>query len=344
MTKLRTRSLSPLIDIILQYDLDPQKIVNATGLDLEQLAHPSYEDQIDLSKAYELMELIAEKTQCHYIGALLGSQEKLSLLGPIGLLMEHSPDVGTAIKVMIKNRRMQQTLFDLQLEQYDYSARIIVTSHYSVDREGARHFIEGVIFSLLKFLQILIGSDFRADKLCFAHPAPSDLSPYRRLAQTKVSFSEEEDSILFNKKYLSLRKKSANEELGQALNNYLELLRNQSSNDLLTNLDHIIHQQLRSGPCTLSQAADELRLHPRNLQRQLKSIGTSFSEALAAHRSRRAIELLQDPSLQITQIALRLGYSDATAFGQAFKKWFNKMPRAYRKQLIKETSKNALSP
>jgi transcriptional regulator GlxA family with amidase domain len=39
--------------------------------------------------------------------------------------------------------------------------------------------------------------------------------------------------------------------------------------------------------------------------------------------------LLNDPALQITQIALRLGYSGATAFGQAFKKCAWRWPLHY---------------
>lgn len=338
MPVLRTRSLSPLIEILHRFDLDPKEIVDAVGLDLDQLAHPRYEDRIDLRKSYDLLELAAEKTRCHYIGALLGSEEKLSLLGPIGLLMEHSPDVDSALKVMIKNRRMQQTLAEFRLEQFDRSVWFTFNLYESVDCEGARHFVEAGVFALARILQIIIGPDFRPDKLCFAHAAPADLLPYRRLAQTEVSFSEEENAILFSKQYLTRRRNPANQELGQALSNYLELLRGRSSDDLLTHLDYIVQQQLRSGPCTLPQVANELRMHPRNLQRQLKAMGTSFSETLAAYRSRRAIELLKDPGLQITQIALRLGYSDATAFGQAFKKWFGKMPRDYRKQIQPSTN------
>jgi AraC-like DNA-binding protein len=169
--------------------------------------------------------------------------------------MEHSPDVETALQVMLKN------------------------------------------------LRIIIGPDFRADRICFAHAAPGDLSPYRRLALTS----------------------------------YLALLRENSSDDLLTQLDYMIQRQLRSGPCTLQLVAEELRMHPRNLQQQLKSMGTGFSEALAAYRSRHAMTLLNDPALQINQIALRLGYCDATAFGQAFKKWFGKTPSEYRKQACSST-------
>jgi AraC-like DNA-binding protein len=333
MPLMRTRSLTPVIDIVRRYDLAPEEVIDPLGIDIGALKHPKYEDRLELHKAYELLEIVAERTGCYFLGALMGSEASLSFLGPIGLLMEHSPDVETALQVMLKNLRLQQELTDCQLATYGNRVSLSLTPRDYTNREGVRHFTEAGVYALAKILRIIIGPDFRADRICFAHAAPGDLAPYRRLALTKVRFSEEENAIIFGKEYLSRKKGQVDEDLGQALTNYLALLRENSSDDLLTQLDYIIQRQLRSGPCTVQLVAEELHIHPRNLQRQLKSMGTSFSEALAAYRSRHAMALLNDPALQITQIALRLGYSDATAFGQAFKKWFGKMPSEYRKQI-----------
>ena len=302
------------------------------GIDIRALRNPRYEDKIELDKAYDLLETVADQTDCYFLGALLGSEETLSLLGPIGLLMEHSPDVHTALQVMVKNVRVQQEVAECRLATYGNRVSLELTPRDYGNREGIRHFTEAAAYSLAKFLRIIIGPDFRPDRICFAHGAPGETSPYRRLALAAVSFSEEENAIVFGKEYLSRKKRQVDEDLGQALTSYLALLRENASDDLLTQLDYTIQRQLRSGPCSLDLVADELRMHPRNLQRRLKSMGTSFSEALAAYRSRQAMTLLNDPDLQITQIAYRLGYSDATAFGQAFKKWFGKMPSEYRKQ------------
>jgi AraC-like DNA-binding protein len=333
MPVIRTRSLTPIIEIIRRYDLAPEELIASLGVDVSVLTDPKYEDRLELHKAYELLEIVAERTGCYFLGALIGNEASLSFLGPIGLLMEHSPNVETALHVMLKNLRLQQGLADCQLATYGNRVSLSLSPHDYTNREGVRHFIEGGVYSLAKILRIIIGPDFRADRICFAHAAPGDISPYRRLALTKVRFSEEENAVIFGKEYLSRKRRQSDEDLSQALTNYLALLRENSSDDLLTQLDYIIQRQLRSGPCTLQLVAEELGMHPRNLQRQLKPMGTSFSEALAAYRSRHAIALLNDPALQITQIALRLGYSDATAFGQAFKKWFSKMPSEYRKQL-----------
>jgi len=333
MPLIRTRSLTPVIDIIRRYELVPDEVIDPVGIDIGALKQPKYEDRLEIDQAYKLLETVAERTGCYFLGALIGSEASLSFMGPIGLLMEHSPDVESALQVMLKNARLQQELTACQLATYGNRVSLSISPHDDSNREGVRHFTEASVYSLAKILRIIVGPDFRADRICFAHAAPGELAPYRRLALSKVRFSEEENAIIFGKEYLSRRKRRVDEDLGQALTNYLTLLRENSSDDLLTQLHYIIQQQLRSGSCNLHLVAEELRMHPRNLQRQLKSMGTSFSEALAAYRSRHAMALLNDPSLQITQIALRVGYCDATAFGQAFKKWFGKMPSEYRKQI-----------
>jgi AraC-like DNA-binding protein len=331
MLLIRTRSLAPIVDIVRRYDLSLETMIEPLGIDIRTLKHPRYEDQLELDLAYDLLEMVADTTGCYFLGAVLGNEEALSLLGPIGLLMDHSPDVESALQVMLKNQRVQQQLLDIRLTTYGNRVSLEVTPRDYSNREGVRHFTEAAVYTMAKFLRIVIGPDFRADRICFAHGKTGEIAPYRRLALTGVNFSEEENAIVFDKAYLSRKRSRVDEDLGQALSSYLALLQDNASDDVLTQLDYIIQRQLRSGSCSLEQVAEEMRMHPRNLQRRLKSIGTSFSKALAAYRSRHAIALLNDTALQITQIAHRLGYSDATAFGQAFKKWFGEMPREYRK-------------
>ena len=95
MPLIRTRSLTPVVDIIRRYDLVPEAVIEPLGIDIRALKHPRYEDKLELEKAYDLLEAVADKTDCYFLGALIGSEETLSFLGPIGLLMEHSPYVET---------------------------------------------------------------------------------------------------------------------------------------------------------------------------------------------------------------------------------------------------------
>ena len=85
MPVIRTRSLIPIIEIIRRYDLAPEEVIAPLGIEISFLTHPKYEDPLELHKAYDLLEVVAEITGCYFLGALIGREEKLSLLGPIAV-------------------------------------------------------------------------------------------------------------------------------------------------------------------------------------------------------------------------------------------------------------------
>ncbi len=75
-------------------------------------------------------------------------------------------------------------------------------------------------------------------------------------------------------------------------------------------------------------------LSTRSLQRQLAQGGTNYSDLLEAVRRQKAIALLKDSKLNLTEIAHQLGYSDPANFSRAFKRWTNLSPRYFRQQHI----------
>ena len=68
----------------------------------------------------------------------------------------------------------------------------------------------------------------------------------------------------------------------------------------------------------------------RTLTRRLQQTGLGFQQLLDEARKRDAIKLLQNTSLTVEQIALRLGYTDPANFSRAFKKWTGEPPSQYR--------------
>ncbi len=68
------------------------------------------------------------------------------------------------------------------------------------------------------------------------------------------------------------------------------------------------------------------------LKRRLNIEGTTYSEILDEVRRDLALRHLADRRLSIAKVALRLGFSNASAFGRAFKRWMGMTPIAYRKR------------
>ena len=71
----------------------------------------------------------------------------------------------------------------------------------------------------------------------------------------------------------------------------------------------------------------------RTLQRHLADEGTNFRAVREAVLRELAETLLNDASLNVSEVAHRLGFSDASGFAKAFKRWTGTAPRAWRRTL-----------
>jgi AraC-like DNA-binding protein len=83
----------------------------------------------------------------------------------------------------------------------------------------------------------------------------------------------------------------------------------------------------------LKHVATLLEMSPRTLRRHLAQQRTSFSEILERWRRDYALTLLQNTNQRVADIAIRLGYSHASNFERAFKRWTGHTPGSYRGKL-----------
>lgn len=89
---------------------------------------------------------------------------------------------------------------------------------------------------------------------------------------------------------------------------------------------------LRDGAPSVELAGDIAGLSPRTLQRRLAREGLTYRQLLVQTRYEAAVELLQATTHGITEIASRVGYSNATHFARSFRAVAGVSPRTYRQQ------------
>lgn len=81
---------------------------------------------------------------------------------------------------------------------------------------------------------------------------------------------------------------------------------------------------------SIEETARILAMSERTLRRRLTAEGTGFQDVVDHFRETRARELLTSSREAVERIADRLGYSEASAFIHAFKRWTGKTPGAFR--------------
>ncbi len=103
------------------------------------------------------------------------------------------------------------------------------------------------------------------------------------------------------------------------------------SDDFLGSLRQVIATLLPEGQCGLEHVAQALGMHPRTLQRKLSALGQDYSELLSQIRYEKTLLLMQDPDFRIFDIALELGFQDASNFSRSFRQWTGVTPTEFRK-------------
>jgi AraC-like DNA-binding protein len=88
--------------------------------------------------------------------------------------------------------------------------------------------------------------------------------------------------------------------------------------------------QAGEGRSALAGIASRLNMTERTLKRHLREEGTCFRHLLEEHLSHQACQLLGRPGTTVAGVAEQLGFSDASSFSQAFKRWTGDSPRGYQ--------------
>jgi AraC-like DNA-binding protein len=99
-------------------------------------------------------------------------------------------------------------------------------------------------------------------------------------------------------------------------------------------MTHTVTRMLRARvifpDTSLEAVATELSMQPRTLNRRLQAEGKSFRELTNEARFEVARQLLTGTRMEITDIALALGYADPSGFTHAFQRWSGVAPSEWR--------------
>lgn len=193
-------------------------------------------------------------------------------------------------------------------------------------------FAEYLIVLVLALGRMLIPNSIAPTEIHFAHRWPRHTESVDEIVGCPVKFGMPAVCYVFPNPQLNAVISGADPHFGQILASATDRwMADQPLSDRLRDRARrwLGQRKLEQGEPTTGEVAAALHMSERTLRRKLESEGTSIRDLLDDLRKERAIGWLEEGRTSIDEIAFRLGFSGASAFRRAFKRWTGTSPAAF---------------
>lgn len=326
-----------VLDVAEQQGCDAEVLLARIGLPRERLADPIL--RIPMRQLAALLELAASMSGLPHFGLLVGAAVRPGTYGVLGYVSMTSSTLGESLSMI---RRFGKIVFDSPSSQTHIAindGRVLIEDQRISELEPYSAFQqEAVLTGWAAFGRWLIASNDPLLEVTFRHPAMGDPALYERFFGCPVQFGASRNTLVFPESMLSARIQGADPRTHKSLllEATVQLGRSYAPLSVIGRLRALLVELLPTGDFSLETLASHLAMSPRTLQRKLAAEEESFSQVLETMRMELADHHLRSTDASIMDIALTLGFSQASAFSHAFRQARGISPADFRKALHKQ--------
>ena len=184
---------------------------------------------------------------------------------------------------------------------------------------------------LLDMCRMNAGAALRPVAATLRRRKPDPADAYQRFFGCPVQFGADENAFVLSAKDADRPLPSSNRQLAALFDRMLvEELARLDKSDIVSRCRAAVLEQLSSGEGTAQEAAKQLHMSARTLQRKLAEANTTYVQLVDDARKDLALRYIEDPRRSVTDITFSLGFSQPSAFTRAFKRWTGLSPSDYR--------------
>ncbi len=275
------------------------------------------------------------------LGLRMGSECKLDTLGLFGQIGQHCETMRDGVEVYIRYQRFSppgNTRVELDTDH----CAIVVASGSDLSIADSMDFRMGFAFAqtLSIFRQMLGDPSITVKFVEFAHENDRFHDQYETYFGGPVTFGHDENRIAFSGEIVDRAVAGA----VPSTRTFLEELAiskvtrhtaaNAPSQDFVEVLRADLKELILAGDFDEATIARRFSISPRTMQRRLAAQNLAFRELVDEIRAQLAMELLAKPEFTIQEIAAKLGYTQASSFHRAFKRWTGQTPSEVRCDLL----------
>lgn len=309
---------------LLQAQIDWEPLFADAGITPAALGDP--EARIPLSHTTRLWDAVVVATGDDAFGLRVASHVNQTTFHALTVTTLVSDTLMDAMERTVRYSRVVTDAAGTALGQ-DANHCWMDLGHLPVDPPPAWQAIDAFAAIFVRTARALVGPDCLPVEARFARPRPQNLSAFEQVFRCPLQFSAPQTRIVFDRAKAALPLETANPAL-RAVNEALldHMLRSRTRTDLVSQVRDAISRLLPGGACTQQAVADALHLSLRSLQRKLAERDTSFREQAEITRRELADRHLAAGQVSVTEVAYLVGFSDASSFTRAYKRWTGQAP------------------
>lgn len=291
-------------------------------------AHPDH--AVPLAGFVALWELLGTRIDPD-IGLLIGNEPSTHGLGGYGQLVSSACDMQASLRCMSR-----YIVVHSQATRLDVS---FTESHIIIDYQltdptitRRRQDAELSLAMIATNLRAITGRELYPIKVQFEHAVPDNCERHAAVFRCPVEFESSSNRLFYSSDLLNLPVVTADARLHQALLASLDEQRKLRSaeSSFVDNLIQVIMSCLPNGEVSLEHVARHRGMSARTLQRRLSEQQIDFSALIEEVRRSLALDYVSSSRYTLTEVALMLGYSEASSFSRAFRRWTQVTPLQYR--------------
>jgi len=323
--------LAALFDVLVDQGCPAGEILGNVNLTVDEVHSPK--SRISLAELMTACKNAIRLSNDPHLPYRIGTSIHISAYGMYGFAILCCPDFRKAMAFAELYHALAAPLATIEFTEEDGLASWVIdpNARAAADPQLYRFITEMQIGIHISLMRDVMGAAFIPDRINLAYPEAHDFGLAADQIGCHLSFASRTNQIMFRSAWLDQVASLGNKTTYPAVVALCD--------DLLNDLESRIGiagtiraHLLRNitNPPTLAAIAKLLEVSDRSLRRQLRERGISFRGLLDELRMQIALKYLRTTKLANEDIALALGFSDATNFRRAFRRWTNKSPSEIR--------------
>lgn len=192
---------------------------------------------------------------------------------------------------------------------------------------------------LVDMCRMNAGAALRPLAVSLRRRKPDPAEAYERFFGCPVRFGAEENAFVLSARDADRALPSANRQLAAVFDRMLtEELARLDKSDVVARCRAAVLEHLPSGEVSAADAARQLHMSARTLQRKLAEADTTYLQLVDDTRRDLALRYIEDARRSVTDVTFSLGFSQPSAFTRAFRRWTGLSPSDYRARAARTTS------